>query len=107
MTLESEITRKMDGTETARNLLTNLCMNFSWYRIAQFVSAVIIPGGLGILFFVAAWRRLRSRMPARVSVYSGQNVNRLSGQAKSRSSSRIGVPEFVGPPYVYVENRRK
>ena len=82
-------------------------MTYSWYRIIQFMAAVIIPGGLGFLLLLTLWRQRAGRADSREVLASASPGQAQLGGTRARAGSLISVPKLVGPPYVYTENLRK
>jgi hypothetical protein len=82
-------------------------MSFSWYRMIQIVGVMLIPGGLGVLFFFACWRKIKRSMSRRLTSYRPRRLSPVVDRPTARAQSYIRVPTLIGPPYVYVENLRK
>lgn len=79
-------------------------MNSGWVRLGLILLVVLVPGGLAGALFWRLWSKRGSDIQSRTNIDPMSDMGSLGRQ---RGASQIGVPRFVGPPYLYTENLKR
>ena len=79
-------------------------MNTGLVRFGLIALVILVPGGLVGALFWKLWSR-RSRNTQALTTLDSLPSFALG--ERTRISSQIGVPRFVGPPYLYAENLKR